>query len=353
MSDERSERSHPVQRPGSCLLTGCLVTFLGAGVLAFLAVAGMAVWIVSGPSGSFESSFGEARKYRFNEITVSGREGQPKIARIPVQGLIMGSGLGKGADPVSVFKARLDRAMDDHKVSAVLLTINSPGGGVTASDTMHQYLKRFKEKEDMPVMAFMQDTAASGGYYVASGCDKIMAQPTTMTGSIGVMMPLYDATELMNHIGVEDTTVKSGEYKTMGSMLEEKTEEQRKKERKLFQQLVDDMYERFVKVVAEGRDLEMARVREIADGRVMTSDQALERKLIDKIGYYQDAVDMTENMANIAEAHVVEYRRVVSISEVFGMWGKAPELKIELGDRLPEALRSKPLYLWTPPGRKD
>ena len=353
MSKDRSEQSHTVRRPGSCILTGCLVAFLGAGVLAFLAMIGVAVWIVTGPPASFEGRFGAGKKYQFREVTLSGRSRQPKVVRIPVEGLIMGSGFGRSGDPVSVFKARLDRAQEDHKVSAVLLTINSPGGGVTASDTMHQYLKRFKQEEDMPVVGYMQDMAASGGYYVASGCDRIMAQPTTVTGSIGVMMPLYDASELMKHIGVEDTTVKSGKYKDMGSLLADKTEEQRQQERELFQQLVDHLHDRFVGIVAEGRDLDQARVREIADGRVLTSQQALERKLIDKIGYYEDAVQMTEEMANIAEAHVVEYQRVVSLSEVFGMWGKGPEVKIELGDRLPEALRSKPLYLWTPPADKE
>ena len=354
MSDDRSEHSQAVQRPGSCILTGCLVAFLGAGVLAFLAVIGVAVWTVAGPPGGFEARFGGAgKRYQFREMTISGKPGQPKIVRIPVQGLIMGSGIGSSADPVSVFKARLDRAEEDHKVAGVLLAINSPGGGVTASDTMHQYLKRFKEEEDIPVVGFMQDMAASGGYYVASGCDRIVAQPTTITGSIGVMMPMYNASDLMDYIGVKDTTVKSGEYKNMGSMLADKTEEQRKDERRLFQQLIDHMHQKFVKVIAEGRELDVARVREIADGRILTSEQALERNLIDEIGYYPDAVQMAEDMAEIGRAHVVEYQRIVSISEVFGMWGKAPELKIELGEKLPKALRSRPLYLWRPPAEEE
>jgi protease IV len=230
-----------------------------------------------------------------------------KIAIIDVSGMILNartSGLfGDGQNPTSLFRERLDAAAADSRVVAVVLRINSPGGAVTASDIMYNDLVKFRQKTGKPVIACMMDVAASGAYYLAMGADVVYAHPTTVTGSIGVIMGLYNAAGLAAKIGITSNAIKSGPIKDVGNPLRDMTDE----ERAILQGLVDNFYSQFVKVVCTGRRMEEERVRQLADGRVYSGTQAKELGLVDEIGYLEDAIQCAKNMAHVRDAAVISY----------------------------------------------
>ncbi|NOX57318.1 MAG: signal peptide peptidase SppA [Planctomycetes bacterium] len=232
-----------------------------------------------------------------------------KIAIIEVDGVIantrQGGFLSTGEHPVAKLTEQLDIARRDKSVKAVVLRINSPGGTVTASELMHHEIKRLRNS-GKPVVAMMMDVAASGGYYIACAADEIMACNSTVTGSIGVVMQTMEVTGTMELIGVQAHTIKSGKQKAAGSPFEKLQPEQRA----VFQGVIDELYDQFVNVVAEGRPaLSREQVIPLADGRVYTSKQALDLKLIDRIGTIEDAIELAKEKAGIKNAKVVAYRR--------------------------------------------
>jgi protease-4 len=232
-----------------------------------------------------------------------------KIAIIDVNGTIINarnSGLfGDGDNPVSLFKERLDAAADDKHVKAVVLRINSPGGAVTASDIMYKELLSFRERTGKPVVVCMMDVAASGAYYLSMAADYVFAHPTTVTGSIGVIMSLYDASGLAAKIGIASNPIKSGPIKDVGNPLREMTPE----EREVLQGLVNDFYGQFVHVVSTGRHMSEDEVRRLADGRVYGGLEAKALHLVDEVGYMDDAIACAKSMAHICDATVVAYDR--------------------------------------------
>jgi protease IV len=230
----------------------------------------------------------------------------PAVAIIRVEGAIMS---GRGGGPFSTSAAagaetiieQLRRAQDDRSVRAVLLLVNSPGGGVNASDVIHHAVQGF----DKPVVVLMGDLAASGGYYISAPADWIMAHPHSLTGSIGVISEFPNAEELLDNIGVEFEVIKSGERKDFASPYREMTEE----ERAYWQQIVDDTHADFVRVVAEGRGMPPEQVLPLADGRVFTGRQALELGLVDALGYRDDAIARAAELGGITgEPRVIEMR---------------------------------------------
>ncbi|HEV3204691.1 MAG TPA: signal peptide peptidase SppA [Gemmataceae bacterium] len=232
-----------------------------------------------------------------------------KICLIEVSGLIMNarnSGLlDSGDNPVALFKEKLDAAANDKRVKAVVLRINSPGGAVTASDIMYQELLHFREKTGKPVVACMMDVAASGAYYLAMGADHVIAHPTTVTGSIGVIMSLYNASGLFHMIGVTSVPIKSGPNKDIGNPARPMTDE----ERAILQTMVNSFYEQFVQVVVRGRGISEDRVRPLADGRVYTGIDAQKLGLVDRIGYLDDAIKTAKELACIHDAAIIAYDR--------------------------------------------
>jgi protease-4 len=232
-----------------------------------------------------------------------------KIAIIDVEGMILNartSGLlSVGDNPVSLFRERLDAAATDKRVKAVVLRINSPGGAVTASDIMYQEVLSFRHDTGKPVVACMMDVAASGAYYLAMGCDRVFAHPTTVTGSIGVIMSLYNASGLFTKIGVASDPIKSGSKKDLGNPARTMTEE----ERAILQGMVNSFYDQFVKVVADGRHLSEDEVRPLADGRVYTGLDAQKLGLVDEVGYLEDALSAAMDLAGIKDAAVIAYDR--------------------------------------------
>jgi protease-4 len=233
-----------------------------------------------------------------------------KIAIIDVNGMILNargsSLLGDGENPVSVFRERLDAAAEDPHVRAVVLRINSPGGAVTASDIMYQDLLHFRRETGKPVVACMMDVAASGAYYLTMGCDRTFAHPSTVTGSIGVIMSLYNATGLFTKLGVTSDPIKSGPNKDIGNPGRPMTEA----ERAILQGMVDKFYDQFVHVVAQGRPtLAEKEIRKLADGRIYTGVDAQKAGLVDEVGYLEDAIATAKAMAKINDATLIAYDR--------------------------------------------
>ncbi len=238
-----------------------------------------------------------------------GGSGKAKVLLIELSGLISAQdsdGLVEQPNLVARLKEELTHASEDPAVSAIVLRINSPGGTVTASDIMYHELKVFREKRKVPIIASIMDIGASGGYYVAAAADKILVHPSTVTGSIGVIMLTMDAHGLLDKIGLEARAVTSGPKKDMGSPFRAMTAD----ERAIFQSVIDSFYERFLSVVKEGRpNLSAEHIRKLADGRIYSGEQAKALGLVDGIGYLDDAVDLAKQQAGVAEAKVVVYRR--------------------------------------------
>ncbi len=212
----------------------------------------------------------------------------------------------EGEHPVSLAVEKLAAAAKDHRVKAVVLRINSPGGTVTASDTLYQEIKRFRQETGKPVIAFFQDVAASGAYYLACAADDIIAQRTAITGSIGVIMQMVDLSGTMSKLGITADAIKSGPLKDAGSPLRG----MRPEERATFQSIVDALYRQFLDVVSAGRPkLTKDNIRKLADGRIYAAEQALEAGLVDRIGTLKDAIEAAKDRAKIEKAHVVIYHR--------------------------------------------
>jgi protease-4 len=277
-----------------------------------------------------------------------------KIAIIDVEGMILNSRSssllgGSGENPVSLFRERLDAAAGDPHVKAVVLRINSPGGAVTASDIMYQELNHFRADTGKPVVACMMDVAASGAFYLAMACDRVYAHPSTVTGSIGVIMSLYNASGLFSKLGVSSDPIKSGPNKDIGNPGRPMTPE----ERAILQGMVNSFYDQFVHVVADGRHLPEKEVRALADGRVYTGLDARKAGLVDEIGYLEDAVQMAMALANIKDARIIGYDR----SEGYrgSIYAGVPRIPSQINVKLDLPGLSGPggagaafLYLWEP-----
>ncbi len=233
-----------------------------------------------------------------------------RVAVIDISGILMNAEefelFAEGEHVVSQVVEQLDAAANDGRVKAVVLRINSPGGTVTASDILYEEIKAFREKTGKPVVAFFQDVAASGGYYLACAADEIIAQRTSVTGSIGVIMQMVDLTGTLAKLGIKAEAITSGAFKDAGSPLRPMKAE----ERAVFQAMIDGFHQQFVAVVDEGRPgLDREGVVKLADGRVYIAEQALEAGLIDGIGTIHDAVAAAKERAGVERAHVVTYRR--------------------------------------------
>ncbi|MGH7232812.1 MAG: signal peptide peptidase SppA [Nitrospiraceae bacterium] len=235
--------------------------------------------------------------------------GTEKVLLMEMSGLISsqeGGGLVDRPNMVAQIKEELTRAAEDADLKALVVRINSPGGTVTASDIIHHELRAFRQKRRIPVIASIMDVGASGGYYVAVAADKIVVHPSSVTGSLGVIMMTMNARGLLEKIGLEANTVTSGPKKDMGSPFRAMTDE----ERAIFQGLIMSFYERFLTVIREGRlNLSADEVRKLADGRVYTGEQASALGLVDHVGYLDDAIELAKREAGLRDAKVVTYRR--------------------------------------------
>lgn len=247
---------------------------------------------------------------RLHETVVIEDKADPsaKVALIDVRGLIADASrpglLSAGLNPVDEFTARLRQAAKDPAVRAVVVRINSPGGTVTASDIMYRELRRFADDTGRPVVASMGEVAASGGYYLALAADEIIAQPTTITGSIGVIFPTINVSKGLGKIGIESRAVRSAANKDIANPLEPI----RDAHYAILQDLVDEFYERFRNLVIERRPgLDASRLDEITDGRVFTGSRAVELGLVDAEGDLHDAFASAKRLASVSRARLVKY----------------------------------------------
>jgi protease-4 len=292
------------------------------------------------------------RPQPLEEHTVSG-EGKDKILLLDISGPITSEersgalGIGGEQGTVDRVESELRKAAEDDRVRALVVRINSPGGTVTASDIVYRRLLRFKEERGVPVIAHLMDIATSGGYYVALGADEIVAQPTAVTGSIGVLFAGVSAAGLLEKIGVSDQTIKTGAKKDIGSPLRRMTDE----ERALLESLLGEMQQRFVSLVHERRpELTEEMAGRLTDGRVFSAGQALEGRLIDRLGDLESSIDAAKARAGLSEARVVMYRRGDEFaSSIYSRAAFTPP-QINLIHLDLETFVQKPqfLYLWMP-----
>lgn len=221
-----------------------------------------------------------------------------RIAVVEVHGQIttrQGDGLfaAEGASAERIID-QLEQIQDDSSIQAVMLDIDSPGGGVVASEQIHNKIVEVVDA-GTPVVAYMGDTAASGGYYISAPADRIVANPATVTGSIGVISQIPNLQEMYDKLGIDMQVITSGEHKDMMQTTRPLTDE----EREIMQDYLDQTYQRFVEVVAQGRDMSTAEAEELADGRIYSGQQASENGLVDDLGDYQDAISITGEMAGL------------------------------------------------------
>ena len=232
-----------------------------------------------------------------------------KVVLIEMDGLIAdaaGGWLGGGPNPVAEFARELERAADDDRVRAIVVRINSRGGTVTGSDMAYGELMRFRRETGRPVVALLGEVAASGGYYLACGADEIVAHPTTITWSIGVITQTVQMGEALYRLGITADAIVSGPNKAMASPFGRPDPQHRV----LLQAMVDDFYARFVEVVRAGRPgIEPERLPELADGRVFTGRQALAEGLVDRLGDAHDAFARARELAGVERARLVRYLR--------------------------------------------
>lgn len=249
---------------------------------------------------------------------LSARNTGKTIGVIHIEGPIIGGsttgGLFEAVSGADTIMQQLRDAAKNDALKAVILRINSPGGTVAASQEIGEEVEKLK-KSGKKVVISMGDVAASGGYWIAAKGDRIVANPGTVTGSIGVIMESMNMAELYDKIGIDDQTIKSGAHKDMGSTARPLTQE----EKAILQAMVDDMYQQFVDVVAKGRKIEREKVLGMADGRVFTGRQAKELGLVDELGNYYDAIRVTAKLAGIkGEPEVIELGPQDPWSNLFG-----------------------------------
>ena len=233
-----------------------------------------------------------------------------RVAIIDVSGTIMNADkrqfVGEGDNPLSLLHESLEKARLDPRTKAVILRLNTPGGTVTASDAMYRIVQRFKKRSGKPVVAMMMDVAASGGYYLACAADTIQAYPSTVTGSIGVIMQTINFKTALSRLGIQSESFTTGANKDIGSPLGTMTDDHRA----ILHSLVDDFYQDFLAVVRQARPgIPPDRFSQVTDGRVFTGREAIKLGLVDHLGDLHDAFDLAKELASLKDAQLVVYHR--------------------------------------------
>lgn len=290
----------------------------------------------------------------FEEKVLEG-EGKAKILLVDISGIIAEKERSRGfrekTSLVARIKEELQKAEGDSAVVGVILRIDSPGGTVTATDTIYHELMQFKKRAGTRITACVTGLATSGGYYVASAADEIVAHPTAITGGIGVIAVKFNIEGFLSKLGIQEETIKSADKKDLWSPLRQSTAE----ERAIIQGIVDKLHERFVGVVLARRKPFLSReeVEKLADGRIFTADQALEAKIVDRVGYLDDAVQEMKGSLKLKEAKVITYYRPGSYTgTIYSGFPVPSDKEINLifinGDGLSLPSGVQFMYLWSP-----
>jgi protease-4 len=308
----------------------------------------LAIIITGCATINFGPSLGELK-----EVTIEG-EGPGKILLVNVDGVINNqkdrtfSGNTLRLGMVEKIKSIIEKAEKDDEIKALLIKINSPGGTVTASDIILHLLNTYKESSKVRIYIQVMDLAASGGYYIALAGDEIIAHPTSLIGSIGVIALKVNLQELMAKIGVSWEIVKSGDKKDFMSPFRSFTKE----ERELFQGAIDRLHNRFVTLIAKNRSaLDISQIRPLADGRVFDAEQAKDLKLIDHIGYVGDTIHRIKSDLNNSDLKLVTYHRNNDFQgNIYTQLQKPTSfnlINLDLGFN-PNVLSPYFLYMWSP-----
>ena len=320
---------------GCLLLGGFLI------VLMFVGAAGMSMSTNGGSS--------------YDEVILRNNHSDHKIAVIDLSGLIASFSVdASGHNMIESLRRQFEWANKDDDVQAILFRINSPGGEVLASDNIADIVRESKK----PVISVMGALAASGGYYVAAPSDWIVAHELTITGSIGVIMSGYSIRNLMDKVGVQPIVFKSGKHKDMLS-LGKREEDITPEERKIVQDMIDETFERFKKIVQEGRDMDNRDTEDgesleedwesFADGRILSGNMALAQGFVDELGDLDTGYERALSLKGISDANLTQYRQPINLANLFSLFGKseAKEIKIDLGVDIPK-LKAGRLYFLSP-----
>lgn len=317
----------PKKRSGWRIFWGILLALsVMANIALFLMLVGVVAVFATGHGGILTE-----------EVVREGPATQ-KIAIVTVEGIIHGN-LAE-----DVYR-QLRAARQDGRVKGLIIRVNSPGGTISASDRIYKEIGKFREEKGKPVVAFMQGVAASGGYYTSVACEKIIAEPTTITGSIGVISSYFVVQELLeDKLGIMPVTIKSGQKKDWPSSFRKPSPEELEYMR---EKVMTPAFERFVEIVIEGRKalLDPNEVRQLADGGIFGAKEAKEEKLIDDIGYLDEAIEQVKSLAGIQDARVVEYHKPFSFADIMSI-KKSSLLKFDRAT-LYELGTPQIMYLWS------
>lgn len=296
------------------------------------------------------------------ELIIEDNQSAYKIAVIDVSGMITSMPISRGGvSMVTLFRKKLEAAAEDKQVKAVLLKVNSPGGEVLASDEIYEAVRSFQKETRKPVVTSMLGLAASGGYYIAAASQWIVANPLTITGSIGVIMQGYNYRALMDKVGVRPMVFKSGKFKNMLSGTK-KMEDILPEEEEMVQQMVDQTFLRFKEVVEDGRafsseqnDDKGRKLAEdwesYADGRILTGEQAYEHGFVDELGNFEAAIERAKSLTGLGSANLITYEVPPNFSSLFRLLGEAPSgarVELDLGFDMPRLQSGLPYFLYLP-----
>ncbi|MGM0843946.1 MAG: signal peptide peptidase SppA [Bacillota bacterium] len=306
-------------------MSGKRWTALGIAAVLFLfsVVANFASSAASNDfSKAFEEMFAGTEEPFAEKVIEEGKAGE-RIAVLEVNGVIQDVNTTASIFETAgynheIFMEQLKTVQEDDSIKSVILKVNTPGGGVVESAQIHEKLVEIQEESEKPVYVSMGSMAASGGYYIAAPAEKIFASRETLTGSLGVIMQSINYSELAEKYGVDFVTIKSGPHKDIMSPSREMTEE----EREILQSMVNNSYEGFVDVIAQGRGMSEEQVRSIADGRVYDGIQAKENNLIDEFGYIEDVIVQMKEDLSLEDAQVIEYTNEGGFASLLNMGAK-------------------------------
>lgn len=332
------ERQHPMKKSG-CAIVALFLALCASIFINGLLLLGLGAKSIGGATAEAPRKFGE-------QLVADG-SGPGRIVVIPLDGIIAYGASGSlGESMVDDLKAALRQAGEDSSVRAVVLSVDSPGGEVTASDVIYEEIKRFSAKK--PVVYFMNSIGASGAYYAACGASWVMCNDTTFTGSIGVIISTLNYRELFGKIGLQSVIFKSGKFKDMLNGARDMTPE----EQAYVEGLVMQIYGKFVGIVAKSRKLDESALRNgVADGRILSGQDAFREKLVDQLGYIEDAYAKARELGGAPDAPVVVYKRSFVLSSFLRMFGESSKagtnVKVDLLQGMPE-LQPGRVYLLPP-----
>lgn len=325
-------------------LRGCFAVFVVALLAASLLLNFGLILKVAGRGGKRHAEVKNEPLFE-EEVIDRGADRENKVAIIDLAGLISSSVAGQVGDSmVDDITGKLKQAREDDTIKAIVLKIDSPGGEVDASDVI--YHEVIKTRAVKPVVVYMGSVAASGGYYVSVGSSYIMASDLSITASIGVILQTVNYKDLIQKIGIKSVVFKSGRNKDLLNGARDITPE----EAKLVQDLINETYEKFVGIVAKERKLDVNALKGgIADGRILSGRQALDEKLVDSLGYMEDAIAKAEELGKVKDAEVVRLKPSFSLFKVLRMLGKSEvgSVKVQVGPEMLNLETGKLYFLST------